>query len=64
MLVQMAGHEVPLGGDIILTVEGIPMAMANAGRLREALARLPSGGKFKATVLRAGQLLELTGTIP
>jgi S1-C subfamily serine protease len=64
MLVQLAGEEVPLGGDIILSVEGISANKANIARIREALSRLPAGGTFKATVLRAGQILELTGTMP
>jgi hypothetical protein len=55
---------VPLGGDIILSVEGLPASAANLVRIREAMSRLSSGAVFKATILRAGEVLELTGHAP
>src|SRR5262245_42767855 len=64
MLVPIAGQEVPLGGDIILTVNGISMSAANMAKIRDGLSRLPPGGEFKVTILRAGQVLELTGHMP
>ena len=64
MLVNIAGHEVPLGGDIILTVQGIPMAVANMAKIREVTSSLPSGSPYTITVLRAGQVLEFTGRVP
>jgi hypothetical protein len=64
MLVRMGGEEVPLGGDIVLSVEGLSPTTDNMARIRDLLARLPSGGSFKVTVLRAGQLIDLTGTAP
>jgi S1-C subfamily serine protease len=64
MLVQLAGEEVPLGGDIILSVDGISAARTNMAKIRAELNRLPSGGTFKVTVLRAGQIIELTGKLP
>jgi serine protease Do len=64
MLVNIGGQSVPLGGDIILSVEGIPAAAANGPRIREAMSRLSSGAAFKATILRAGEVLELTGRAP
>jgi S1-C subfamily serine protease len=63
-VVNIAGQDVPLGGDIILSFEGISMAAANLAKIREAMSRLPSGGPFKVTILRAGQVLELTGKVP
>jgi hypothetical protein len=33
-------------------------------KIREALAGLPSGATIDVTVLRAGQILELSGTMP
>ena len=36
MIVNLAGQDVPLGGDIILTVEGISAAAANLAKIREA----------------------------
>jgi S1-C subfamily serine protease len=63
-IVTILGQPVPLGGDIILSVEGIPAAAANAAKIRDELARLTSGQPFKVTILRAGQVLELTGKAP
>jgi serine protease Do len=59
------GQSMLVGGDIVLKVQ----EMADGGlfayeKIREALARLPSGATIKVTVLRAGQLLELSGTMP
>ncbi len=63
-LVNISGQEVPLGGDIILSVEGIPAAAANLGKIRETMSKLPAGAPYKASILRAGQVLELTGKVP
>jgi S1-C subfamily serine protease len=62
--VNIGGGEVPLGGDIILSVEGIPAAAANLAKIRDAMSKLPPGAPFKVSVLRAGQVLELTGKLP
>jgi S1-C subfamily serine protease len=62
-IVSISGQEVPLGGDIILSVDGIPMAAANAAKIRDNLNNLPAGGSYKVSVLRAGQVLELTGKV-
>jgi S1-C subfamily serine protease len=64
MLVDIGGQEVPLGGDIILSVDGIGVDTANITKIRDHMSRLQSGGPFKVTILRAGQLLELTGKAP
>ena len=64
MLVRMGGQEVPLGGDIVMSVEGIAMTPANSPRIRDLIGRLPSGAPFKVSILRAGQVLELTGKAP
>ena len=64
MLVNIGGQEVPLGGDIILSVEGLSFSGANQPKIREALSRVPSGTPIKVTILRAGQVLDLTGKAP
>jgi serine protease Do len=64
MLVNIGGQSVPLGGDILLSVEGVPASAGNLVRIREALSRMSSGAVFKATILRAGEVLELTGHAP
>jgi S1-C subfamily serine protease len=62
-IVSFAGQEIALGGDIILSVEGIPVVSEdNIEKIRTRLATVPPGSTFKVTVLRAGKLIELTGT--
>ena len=61
MIVNLAG-ELPLGGDIILTVEGIKAEAVNLAKIRDQLASKSPGSPFKVTVLRAGRVLELTGS--
>jgi S1-C subfamily serine protease len=63
-IVRISGHEIPLGGDIILAVQGIPASAANAVRVRDALNHLASGDPFTVRILRAGEVLELTGRMP
>jgi len=57
------GREIALGGDIILAVDGIPVASEdNIEQIRIKLAHTPPGTTFKVSVLRAGKVIELTGT--
>jgi serine protease Do len=63
MIVRIAGQDVPLGGDIILSVEGVSAVPANLAKIRDTLGRLPPGSPLKMTILRAGQVLELTGKL-
>jgi S1-C subfamily serine protease len=63
MIAKIAGQDVPLGGDIILSVEGLAATPANLTKVRDTLGRLPPGGTYKMTILRAGQVLELTGKL-
>ncbi len=64
MLVNIAGQEVPLGGDIVLTVEGMAATGENLAKVRDAVGRMPAGSTFKVEILRSGQVLELTGRVP
>ena len=62
-VVTIGGKEVALGGDIILSVDGIPVVSeTNIEMIRNRLAGGAPGSSFKASVLRAGKVLELTGT--
>jgi len=63
-LVNIGGEEVPLGGDIILSVDGIQMTSANAPKIRDQLSGQAPGSPYKVSILRAGQVLELTGKTP
>jgi S1-C subfamily serine protease len=59
------GERIVVGGDIILTVQGIPAGgLAEYEGIRDTLARLPSGSPMTVTVLRAGQVIELAGRKP
>ncbi len=63
-VVTIDGVEVPLGGDVILSVAGISMLPSHAEALREFLAGLSTGAEFTVKILRAGQVIELTGRAP
>jgi serine protease Do len=59
------GESIVVGGDIILKVQAMAVGGLSAyERIREALAGLPSGATINVTVLRAGEILELSGTMP
>jgi serine protease Do len=59
----IGGKQIPVGGDIILSVEDIPVVSEeNIEKIRNMLAGLVSGAPFKMSVLRAGKVIELTGT--
>ena len=59
----IGGKEIPVGGDIILSVEDIPVVSEeNIEMVRNKLAGSAPGSTFKMVVLRAGKVLELTGT--
>lgn len=60
-IVTIGGKEIALGGDIILSVDGIPVVSEdNIEKIRNQLAAAPPGTPFKMTVLRAGKIIELT----
>jgi S1-C subfamily serine protease len=61
MIANLAGDQIPLGGDIILTVEGLKAEAVNLAKIRDLLAAKSPGSPFRVTVLRAGRVLELTG---
>ncbi len=64
-VVTVDGEQIVLGGDIILAVEGIPAeSPASMMKIRDLLATLKSGEPLKATVLRKGRVVELTGVVP
>jgi len=64
-VVTIDGEQVVLGGDIILSVEGIPAdTAANMMKVRDHLATLKSGDPLTATVLRKGRILDLKGIVP
>lgn len=61
--VTIAGKEIPVGGDIILSVDGIDVVSEDSiEQIRNRLAGSAPGSQFKMNVLRAGKVIELTGT--
>jgi serine protease Do len=59
------GERIVVGGDIILKVQGLPLGgLADYEKIRDVLVRLPPGSPITLTVLRAGQVLDLTGKKP
>ena len=64
-VVTIDGEQIVLGGDIILSVEGIPAdSPANMMKVRDLLATLKPGDPLTATVLRKGRVLDLQGIVP
>jgi serine protease Do len=62
-IVTIAGKEIPVGGDIILSVEDIAVVSEeNIEKIRNRLAGATAGTPFKMNVLRAGKVIELSGT--
>jgi hypothetical protein len=52
-------------GDVVLAVAGIAIKCGeDLPKIRERLGTMPSGQSFKASVLRAGNVIELTGRVP
>jgi serine protease Do len=63
-IVRIDGQDVPLGGDIILSVQGVPVAAGNLAKIRDAMGKLAAGTPYTVSILRAGEVLELTGAVP
>jgi S1-C subfamily serine protease len=64
-VVTIDGEQMVLGGDIILSVEGLPAdSAANMMKVRYHLATLKPGEPLTATVLRKGRVVDLQGIVP
>ena len=61
-VVTVGGQDIAVGGDIILSVDGIPVVSEdNIEKIRDKLAAVPRGTPFKMNVLRDGRVIDLTG---
>ena len=61
-LATINGQQIAVGGDIILSVDGVPIGPAgNVDRIRNDLSAKPAGFPFSMKVLRAGKIVELHG---
>ena len=63
MIANLGGDQLPLGGDIVLAVEGIKAEAANLAKIRDLLSSKPAGSPYKVTVLRAGKVFDLSGKV-
>ncbi len=63
MVANLGGEQVPLGGDIILAVEGLKAEAVNLAKIRDLLSSKPPGSPYKVTVLRAGKVLDVAGKV-
>jgi serine protease Do len=64
-IATIGGQQIAVGGDVILTVDGMPVGSEdNVEKIRRRLAAEPAGTPFKMKVLRAGKVVELTGKTP
>jgi serine protease Do len=63
-IATIGGEPLPVGGDIVLSIEGVQFSAINFPRIREAMTRLPAGAKFKGEILRKGQVIEVVGSVP
>ena len=65
VLATIMGEQLVVGGDIILTVHGVPVGDAtDHRRVRDLMETIPPGGEFTMTILRLGQTIELKGRHP
>jgi serine protease Do len=59
----IGGKEIPVGGDIILSVDDIPVVSEDdIEKIRNRLAGVAPGASFRMSVLRSGKVIQLTGT--
>jgi len=64
-IATISGQDLVVRGDIVLSMAGIAIKSdADLPKIRERLGTMASGQSFKASVLRAGQVMELTGKLP
>jgi len=61
----IGGQELVVRGDIVLSIAGIRITSeADMPKIREKVGAMSTGQPFKASVLRAGKVIELTGKAP
>ena len=61
-IATIAGQQIAVGGDVILSVDDMPVGSDdNIEKVRHRLSAEPSGTPFKMKVLRAGKIVVLVG---
>ena len=64
-MTTIGGRDIVVRGDVVLSVAGIAITSdADIPKIRERVGAMATGDTFKVTVLRAGQVIELTGKAP
>jgi serine protease Do len=64
-IATIMGQDIVVRGDIVLMMAGIPIKTdADLPRIRQRIGAMKTGESFKASVLRAGKVIELTGKAP
>ena len=64
-IATIRGQEIVVRGDIVLSMAGIAIkSEADGPKIREKVGTMSTGQPFKASVLRAGKVIELTGKAP
>jgi serine protease Do len=64
-LATIRGQEIVVRGDIVLSMAGIAIkSEADLPKIRERIGAMRAGEPFKASILRAGKVIELTGNAP
>ena len=61
----IGGEQIVLGGDILLTAEGLSLGSAgNIAKVRDMLSERAPGSPLNVTILRAGRVLDVTARVP
>ena len=61
----IGGQEIVVRGDIVLSMAGVAIkSAADIPKIREKIGAMSTGQPFKASILRAGHVIELTGKAP
>jgi S1-C subfamily serine protease len=61
----IGGEQIVLGGDILLSAEGVSLgSVANIAKVRDLVAQRPPGSPITVTILRAGRILEVAARVP
>ena len=61
----IAGESIVLGGDIVLSVNGVQAnSVANMVKVKDAMSAATSGTPLKITILRAGRVLDIAAKVP
>ena len=64
-IATIRGEQFVVRGDIVLSMAGIAIkSEVDLPKIRERIGAMSSGEPFKASILRAGQVIELTGKAP